>query len=112
MNLPYLHTMTGVAALTLACLATSARADAIDGHWCRADGKRMSIAGPQITTPGGNQTQGNYTRHAFSYVVPTGESGAGETVQIMLLNEFLAHARQGSDTAPLQEWRRCSATVS
>ncbi len=33
-------------------------ADVIDGDWCRADGKRMKIRGPEIVTPGGNQTRG------------------------------------------------------
>src|SRR3954463_14148001 len=84
-----------------------ALADAIDGDWCRADGKRMSIRGPEIVTPGGQQIRGDYDRHHFSYVVPAGEAGAGEAVAITLLSEYLAHARQGSDAAPIQEWRRC-----
>ncbi len=92
--------------------ASNARADAIDGDWCRADGKRMSIRGPDIVTPGGHNIRGDYSRHSFSYVVPAGESGAGETVSIILRNEYLAHARQGAADAPLQEWKRCSATVS
>ena len=65
-------------------------ADVIDGDWCKADGKRMKIRGPEIVTPGGNQTRGDYTRHSFSYVVPAGEAGAGENVSIILLSEFLA----------------------
>ena len=89
-----------------------ARADAIDGDWCRADGKRMSIRGPDIVTPGGHRTQGDYTRHFFSYVVPPGEDGAGDKVAITLLSEDLAHARQGSDTAPIQVWNRCQPGVS
>lgn len=28
-----------------------ARADTIDGHWCRPDGQLPSIAGPRIITP-------------------------------------------------------------
>ncbi len=93
-------------------LTLPARADAIDGDWCRSDGKRMAIHGPDITTPGGKQIRGDYTRHSFSYVIPAGEAGAGETVQIILRNEFLAHARQGTGDAPVQEWKRCSATIS
>lgn len=88
-----------------------ARADAIDGNWCRADGKRMAIKGPAITTPGGHSIEGQYSRHFFSYVIPAGEAGAGNTVSITLLGEHLAHAREG-DGAPVQEWRRCSADVS
>ncbi len=87
-------------------------ADAIDGDWCRADGKRMSIRGPAITTPGGHAITGNYTRHFFSYVIPAGEAGAGNTVSITLLGEYLAHAREGDTTAPVQEWRRCQPGVS
>jgi len=93
------------ASASFAMLLTSVHislADAIDGDWCKADGKRMKIRGPEIVTPGGNQTRGDYTRHSFSYVVPEGEAGAGENVSIILLSEYLAHMRQGSDTAPVQ----------
>lgn len=89
----------------------NALADAIDGDWCHANGKRMSIRGPAIVTPGGQQTSGNYTRHFFSYVIPAGETGAGTTVEIQLLGEYLAHARQGGDPS-VQEWRRCQPGVS
>ena len=92
--------------------STAALADAIDGDWCHSDGKRMSIHGPDIVTPGGKQTRGDYTRHFFSYVVPAGEAGAGETVSITLLGEYLAHAREGAADAPMQEWRRCQPGVS
>jgi hypothetical protein len=101
----------GVAAVALIELATPAYADAIDGDWCRADGSQMSIHGPEITTPGGKQTRGDYTRHFFSYVIPAGEAGAGETVNITLLSEYLAHARVGSDPT-VQVWRRCQPGVS
>ena len=55
-------------------------ADAIDGDWCQLDGKHMTIRGPAIVTPGGQQTSGNYTRHFFSYVIPSGETGEGAAV--------------------------------
>jgi hypothetical protein len=103
------------ASATFAMLLTSVHislADAIDGDWCKADGKRMKIRGPEIVTPGGNQTRGDYTRHSFSYVVPAGEAGAGENVSIILLSEYLAHMRQGSDTAPVQVWNRCPPGVA
>ncbi len=52
------------AAGALACLAvTPSRADVIDGDWCKADGKRMKIRGPEIVTPGGSLIRGDYTRH-------------------------------------------------
>lgn len=95
----------------LSGLACPALADAIDGDWCQASGKRMSIRGPAIVTPGGQRTSGNYTRHFFSYVIPAGESDAGTTVDIQLLGEDLARARQGSDPA-VYEWRRCPPGIS
>jgi hypothetical protein len=103
--------LTIAAGVLLALSAVPARADAIDGDWCRADGKRMSIAGPAIVTPGGRHTQGDYSRHYFTYVIPPGEAGAGNTVSITLLGEYLAHAREGED-GPVQEWRRCQPDVS
>jgi len=98
--------------IVLIATGNIARADAIDGEWCRADDKRMSIRGPNIVTPGGGQIRGEYSRHAFSYVVPAGETGAGEEVSITLLSEILAHARQGKDNAPIQVWNRCQPGVS
>jgi hypothetical protein len=88
------------------------RADAIDGDWCSTDGQRMSIVGEKITTPGGTQIRGNYSRHAFDYVVPAGENGSGETVSIILRGEYLAISRRGPADGPLTEWRRCKETIS
>jgi hypothetical protein len=92
-------------------LATPAHADVIDGDWCLGI-KTISIHGPEIVTPGGHRAQGDYTRHSFSYTVPAGEPGTGETVEMVLRGEYLMHARQGGANAPLQEWRRCSARTS
>jgi hypothetical protein len=107
----FLRNLSGLACFLLISAATPALADAIDGDWCRADGKRMSIRGPEIVTPGGKQIRGTYDRHFFSYVVPAGEAGAGATVSITLLSEYLAHARTGADPT-VQEWRRCQPGVS
>lgn len=100
------------AAAVLFALAAPVHADAIDGDWCKADGKRMKIRGPAITTPGGKETRGDYSRHSFVYVVPAGEQGEGETVSIILLSEYLAHARQGAADAPIQVWNRCPPGVA
>ena len=89
-----------------------ALADAIDGDWCSADGQHMTIRGDDITTPGGRQIKGNYDRHAFDYVVPAGEAGTGETVNIVLRSEYLAFSRQGPANAPAKEWRRCTNRTS
>jgi len=102
----------GAGMLLLLAASGGALADAIDGDWCRDDGKRMSIDGPNIVTPGGHNIKGDYSRHAFNYVVPPGETGAGETVAIVLLSEYLAHARQGAATAPVQVWNRCQPGIS
>jgi hypothetical protein len=103
---------TTVACIVFVGISTAALADAIDGDWCHANGKRMSIRGPDIVTPGGKQIQGDYSRHFFSYVVPAGEAGAGETVAITLLSEYRANSRQGGTDAPVQEWHRCQPGVS
>ena len=102
------------AALALLLASASiARADAIDGDWCSTDNQQhMTISGPDITTPGGKRMKGNYTRHAFDYIVPEGEAGAGETVNILLRGEYLAVSRQGAADAPLKEWRRCAVRTS
>jgi hypothetical protein len=87
-------------------------ADAIDGDWCSTDGMRMSIRGEKITTPSGKQIEGNYSRHAFDYVVPAGEHGSGDVVNIILRSEYLALSRQGPVEAPLREWHRCKESIS
>jgi len=90
----------------------AAHADAIDGDWCHADGRRLSIRGPDMVTPGGHQIVGDYNRHGFVYVVPPGEAGTGDKVVMTLLSETLMHSRQGGDDAPVQVWNRCRPTVS
>ena len=87
-------------------------ADAIDGDWCSTDGMRMSIQGEKITIPSGKQIKGNYSRHAFDYVVPAGENGSGDVVSIILRSEYLALSRQGAVEAPLREWHRCKESIS
>src|SRR6266436_4686630 len=87
-------------------------ADAIDGDWCSTDGMRMSIRGEKITIPSGKQIEGNYSRHAFDYVVPAGENGSGDVVSIILRSEYLALSRQGPVEAPLREWHRCKESIS
>ena len=85
-------------------------ADAIDGDWCSTDGMRMSIRGEKITTPGGRQIEGNYSRHAFDYKVPANEPGAGANVNMILLNEETVNLWLGSglpEPAAVQIWRRC-----
>jgi hypothetical protein len=103
------------AALGLMLLAGPAFADAIDGDWChQASGRRLSIRGPQIVTPGGKQMEGDYSRHWFTYVIPAPEPGAGATAYMQLLDENTVHLRVGAEVsvANPETWIRCSPTTS
>ncbi len=100
------------AALALALTGAPAFADAIDGDWCHKDGRRFSIRGPALVTPGGKHMQGDYGRHEFSYVVPAPEPGSGQTVFMALLNENTVEMRLGAQSAKPETWIRCSPSVS
>jgi len=93
-------------------LVESAFADAIDGNWCHTDGRRFSIRGPEIITPGGKATEGNYSRHWFTYVVPAPEPGTGQTIFMTLLNENTVHLRLGDASTAPETWVRCSPSIS
>ena len=101
-----------VVAAAMALQTGVGHADAIDGDWCSTDGMRMSIRGEKITIPSGKQVEGNYSRHAFDYVVPAGDNGSGDVVSIILRSEYLALSRQGPTEAPLREWHRCKESIS
>lgn len=96
----------------LAGLAVPAHADAIDGHWCHKDGRRFSIRGPEIITPGGKTMEGNYSRHWFSYVVPMLEPGSGQTIFMTLLNENTVQTRVGETSSAQEIWIRCTPSIS
>jgi hypothetical protein len=109
-----------LATITAAMIALSApiaRADAIDGNWCSAEGKRMEIEGPAVTTPAGTQWHGNYSRHYFTYQVPDSDPGAGQTVYMALQNENTVHITRAADAQAAQKstvevWHRCPPAVS
>lgn len=103
--------MAALAVLGLVAGAGMARADVIDGAWCREPSGRLTIDGPAIVTPAGTATSGQYSRHYFSYVVPDGEAGAGTTVEMRLLNEQTMQRRAGPDAA-VETWHRCTPAVS
>jgi hypothetical protein len=106
--------ITFVAAAIVGLLAPGvALADAIDGDWCSPDNKlRLSIAGPDITTPGGHRIKGDYDRHAFSYVVPATEPGAGKKAEMVLMGEYAMRFKAGPVVAADQVWKRCSKETS
>lgn len=105
-SIPRLAVISGFLVLGV----SPALADVIDGDWCSAPQVRhLSIAGPQITTPAGTRTTGNYSRHAFSYVVPEGDPGAGQAVMMRLLNEEEVQVIVEGGVPEI--WRRCDLNV-
>lgn len=106
------HRIAGIGfAVLLAFSIGEVRADAIDGQWCSADGRRIEIDGPRIRTPGGARIEGLYDRHAFSYVVPAAEAGAGGTVAMRLLSDDAMQLRPPASN-DVQVWTRCGPSIS
>jgi hypothetical protein len=99
------------AGAALLFLATPAAADVIDGSWCDDAGRHLAISGSRIVTPGGTEMEGNYTRHAFRYVVPMNEPSSGQGVDMQLLNENTVQLRVGSGGGA-EVWRRCKPETS
>ena len=100
-----------MAFLVAALTATPAYADRIDGEWCSPKGS-LRIEGPKIRTPAGTDTTGRYTRHAFAYEPPPGDSDTGQMIVMQLLSEELmklAHVKDGMP-GPWEEWHRCNVT--
>jgi hypothetical protein len=90
--------------------AGQAQADAIDGDWCSPGQVRsLRIEGPRIVTPGQQLTQGDYSRHAFAYVVPPGEPDAGMPVVMQLLGENDVRISFGG--AEPEIWQRCDLSA-
>ena len=103
----------GALALAALFLVSPASADAIDGHWCHAaSGKRLSIDGPAITTPGGNHISGDYDRHGFRYIIPAPEQPAGKAVTMNVLDDENMQLTGGFAGASVQDWRRCPPATS
>jgi hypothetical protein len=102
----------GLGLLAIMLLSAPARADAIDGEWCSGDGRRMTIDGPRIVSPGGIETQGNYHRHSFAYEIPAGDPQAGVQVIMQLLNEEQVRVTEIAKGVPGDPriWRRCQVT--
>jgi hypothetical protein len=99
-------------ALPIMLFASAAQADAIDGDWCNDDGSHVRIDGPKIELSSGKIVEGNYSRHAFSYIVPQGEWEAGVEVKFVLSSEELMRRMRNPDVMPEHAdlWRRCQTT--
>jgi hypothetical protein len=99
-----------ITAAFLSALASHACADAIDGDWCSPEGLRLSIKGPEITTPDNTTIQGNYKRHEFSYVSPADDTDAGSRIYMNLISEEemnLYHVGKDDMLDQPVTWRRC-----
>lgn len=94
-------------------LAVPARADAIDGNWCSADGRSLSIDGPSIRIPSGAEITGEYSRHVFRYVGPVGDPEAGHDVRMRIFSDDDMRLERFIDGAsqPEEEWHRCKPIV-
>jgi len=88
-----------------------AKADQIDGHWCRGL-KLLSIDGPNIVTPGGTRMTGDYERHSFQYVVPDGEPDTGAKITIAQVHDELMQLSSSARPGQSEPWTRCKKQVS
>jgi hypothetical protein len=102
---------TAATIAVLLLMTTPARADAIDGEWCRG-GDLMKIDGSTIITPGKATVQGNYGRYRFVYTVPPNEPGAGGDIRmVMIRGQGVVHLeRPGSSAGSYEVWQRCTPT--
>jgi hypothetical protein len=105
------------AAIVIALLIGSgaARADAIDGNWCHKNGKRLSVHGSDVMTPGGAAIKGDYDRHGTSYIAPHGEPHAGKSMVMALIDEDTMQMSEGTlrvKPESAETWHRCMAPVS
>jgi hypothetical protein len=89
-----------------------AKADAIDGSWCDAQGEFFEIRGSSITTRGGRTVSGTYTRHTFVYLAPGGEAEAGRTINMALVDDETLHVLVEGSGQGIKVWRRCTDRVS
>ena len=99
------------AAEALLLPSAGARADQIDGHWCHADGRNLSIEGSMIITPGGNEIVGNYRRHSIFFTLPADEPNPGTKIAMQQLNDLVMQMLKEGDQEA-QTWRRCNAPTA
>ncbi len=88
----------------------AARADAIDGDWCNeVSGVHLRIDGTTIELEAGLTVQGDYSRHAFSYLAPQGALEAGAKIDYVLRSEDQMRRVREGNAMPEHEdlWRRC-----
>jgi len=95
----------------LIALSSESFADQIDGDWCfPGDGRNLHIQGDDIVTPNGTETTGDYTRHAFRYVIPGSDPGAGDEINMRQLNDQTMVLLRPDGTE--ETWKRCNFQTS
>ena len=80
-------------------------ADSLDGDWCNPIDGKLTIDGSKIITPGGVRVTGNYGRHRFEYLAPSGDWQAGRSIVIQQFGEQLMELSAGDQ--PGKKWRPC-----
>ena len=104
------------AALLIIIAAGPAQADGLDGIWCSPDGRRITVDGLAVVSPGGQPATGVYGTVDFSFPVPEGEPDAGAVIWMKLVDENTARvstvSEQQGEPPPHGRWRRCAYTSS
>ncbi len=107
-----MRVMHAILAAPILLLSTQAAlADRIDGNWCSAEGKSISVDGPRVTTARGTPVDANYNRHHVDYIIPTGEPDEGNHFQADQLNDdqirVVIVRLPGGDAKPAEIWTPC-----
>lgn len=110
----------GCLLVIVALLAVSmeiAAADSIDGYWCTPDGRQFNIDGDVIVTENGTKITGDYGRHHYVFTLPPEENMGGTSIDVVLIEPNVAHARYvsylGKELNAFPEvWTRCQAATS
>lgn len=97
-----------IAMLCLAALPLAGQADEISGDWCSPTGAHVRFEGNTVLTPGGQVTDGIYSRHAFEFIIPEGEKDAGLIFMMRQLSEMQSIVLiEGREP---EGWQRCQLT--
>ena len=95
-------------------IGSVAMAANIDGSWCADDGRRISVDGVGVVTPGGQSATGRHTARAFTFVLPAGEWQAGAEIWMEPKGTDavrVSSLRAGHQGPPPHDlWRRCRIT--
>ena len=106
--------VSSFAFLLIIAAAAAAAAGGLDGIWCSPDGRRITVDGLDVITPGGQRTTGVYRQYVFSYAVPENERDAGAVIWMALVDENTARvstvSKEQREPPPHGLWQRCAYT--